>query len=532
MESVRLVLERSHDDDLPETALPAAVAARVGLPLNAVREARLVRRALDARRGRSMPTWQLTVDAVLTRAPKNRYETPPPPIPRIESPRVAPNAPPVVVVGAGPAGLFAAWHLAERGARVTLVERGKPVETRARDFGRFRGRGELDPESNLCFGEGGAGTYSDGKLTCRTKDPAVREILERLVEVGAPARILVDAKPHIGTNLLFGVLKGLRARLLSLGVTLRFQERVIGLVRQGDRVIGVETNHGRIEAGHVLFAMGHSARDTFEMFNAAGIPLEPKPFAVGVRAEHPQALIDACQYRLRGPRPDSLPPADYRLSHTEGDRGVYSFCMCPGGMIVPTATELETVVVNGMSTARRSTPFANSGVVVQVTLDDLRAEGFGEHPLAGLEFQRRLEQRAFVAGGKNYFAPAIRARDFVRKKNSGTLPDSHFRPGLTPAEMEAVLPRFIVDTLRAGLIRFDRLIPGYGSADATLIAVESRTSSPVRVPRDPETRQVPGFPGLLVAGEGPGYAGGIMSAALDGLRTAQALLGTLANLPV
>jgi uncharacterized FAD-dependent dehydrogenase len=427
------------------------------------------------------------------------------------------------VVGAGPAGLFAAWHLAEHGARVVLIERGKPVETRARDFGRFRGRGLLDPESNICFGEGGAGTYSDGKLTTRKNDPLVREVLERLVEVGAPDRILVDAKPHIGTNKLFGMLKGLRTRLLELGVEIRFQTRVDRLSLSQGRLTGLETAAGTIDCTAAILATGHSARDTFAALLAQGVPMEPKPFAVGVRAEHRQALIDRAQYRV-GTRPQTLPPADYRLTHEENGRGVYSFCMCPGGMVIPAATEPEMVVVNGMSTARRSTPFANSGVVVQVNLTDIAREGFGSGPLSGIEFQRALERRAYELGGRSYFAPAMLASDLVKGKASGKLADSHFRPGLTPADLRDALPAFIAEDLRAALARFDRIIRGYASQEANLIAVESRTSSPLRIPRDAETMEVIGFPGLYVAGEGPGYAGGIMSAAMDGLKVAHALL--------
>lgn len=531
MSTVRLEISRPHHLGLePEELLPE-VARRLGVRPAAVRALRLQKRALDARRKLPAPAWLLTIDAELE-GPLGRHADPsarPAPLeaPRTVPPRAPADAPPVVVVGAGPAGLFAAWQLAEGGARVILVERGKPVETRARDFGLFRGRAILNPESNLCFGEGGAGTYSDGKLTCRRSGPRAREVLERLVEVGAPERILVDAKPHIGTNLLFGVLKTLRRRLLDLGVTVHFETRMERLRVEGGRVVGIDTSSGQLDAPRVVLAMGHSARDTFEVLLAQGVPMEAKPFAVGVRAEHPQALIDRVQYRLRADRPPTLPPADYRLAHTEGDRGVYSFCMCPGGMIVPTATELETVVVNGMSTARRSSPFANSGVVVQVGLADLEREGYGQHALAGVALQRDLERRAFRVGGGTYHAPAMLASDFVKRRASAQLAGSHFRPGLVPADLREVLPPFIAETLAAGMVRFDGLLRGYASSDANLIAVESRTSSPIRIPRDAEGLEVPGFSGLHVAGEGPGYAGGIMSAAMDGLEVASAVLARL-----
>lgn len=533
--AIRLDILRAHDAPEGQDALREAVAEAVGLPAAAVTEARVVKQALDARRQMRVPTWVLTVDAELNAEPRvkpGRLNLRPVPAPaeRLQSPKAPKDAPSVAVVGAGPAGLFAAWHLAERGARVHLFERGKPVETRARDFGRFRGKGQLDPESNICFGEGGAGTYSDGKLTCRTSDPLVREVLERFVECGAPPRILIDAKPHIGTNLLFRVLKALRQRLLENGAVLHYQTRVEGLELSGGRLAGLHLADGSTFATpRALLAMGHSARDTYERLLAAGLPMEPKPFAVGVRAEHPQALIDGAQYRLRGPRPPTLPPADYRLAHQEGSRGIYSFCMCPGGMIVPTATEPEMVVVNGMSTARRSTPFANSGVVVQVELADLAREGCGDGPLAGIEFQRRLERAAYLAGGKSYLAPAMIAQDFVKRRPSGRLADSHFRPGLVATDLHEVLPRFVAQGLAAGLGRFDQQLRGYASMEANLIAVESRTSSPLRIPREEPSREVPGFPGIHVAGEGPGYAGGIMSAAIDGLRTAHAMLVALAS---
>lgn len=538
----RLEIERRHDADLEVPALVRAVADRLGIPPREVVSVEVVRRALDARARRVAPTWLLTVDVELRRplrrAPRGLELRPPPkPADQLESPRMPPGRGRVVVVGAGPAGLFAAWHLAERGAEVVLLERGKPVETRARDFGRFRSKGELDPESNICFGEGGAGTYSDGKLYTRKHDPLIPEVLSRMIACGAPPRIGVDAKPHIGTNLLFRMLKGIRAELERLGVDLRFRTRVTGLCLRDGRVQGVKTAGGEaIDGQAVLLAIGHSARDTFERLLGQGIPMAPKPFAVGVRAEHPQALIDAAQYGLskprRGPpgnrppsRPGSLPPADYRLTaRASEDRGVWSFCMCPGGMIIPSATEPEMVVVNGMSSARRSTPFANSGLVVHVGLEDIERAGHGSGPLAGVELQRALERAAFVAGGRSYFAPAMRASDLVAARAPRDLADTHFRPGLTPADLREVLPDFVWTSLREALVTFDRTIPGYASSDANLIAVESRTSSPLRIPRDPERREVPGFLGLYVAGEGPGYAGGIMSAAIDGLRTAQAIL--------
>jgi len=518
----------AHDEPQSPDALRSVASAALGVTEEVIEEVVVRRRAIDARRRSSKPLYRLTLEVDATAPIRSQdARSLPTPLPRLASPDAPTDSGAVVVIGAGPAGLFAAWHLAEHGAKVVLVERGKPVETRARDCGRFRSKGELDPESNLSFGEGGAGTYSDGKLTTRKKDPVVREVLERLVEVGAQPQILIDAKPHIGTNVLFRVLKSLRARLIGLGVDVRFQTRMERLVLADGALGGVELSTGAVEATHAVLAIGHSARDTFENLLAQGVPMIPKPFAVGVRAEHPQALIDQRQYRVGPPRPPTLPPADYRLTHDHHGRGVYSFCMCPGGMVVPTATELDTVVVNGMSSARRSTPFANSGVVAQVELEDVVRTVGDIGPLAGVEFQRQLERAAFVAGGGTYFAPAIRASDFIRNKPSATLADTRFRPGLTPADLNDVLPRFLIKALQAGLTGFDRKLRGYTSAEANLIAVESRTSSPLRIPRDKETFEVEGFDGLFVAGEGPGYAGGIVSAAADGLKVARAVLRSM-----
>ncbi len=534
MRTVRLDITRAHDASFDPEALKKVVADALQVPVDCIEQITIKKRTLDARKRVRVPSWRLTIDAqvqgkISKARPQAQMREASNPATTLESPKAPAGAGRIVVVGSGPAGMFAAWHLARHGADVMLIERGKPVETRARDFGQFRGRGILDPESNICFGEGGAGTYSDGKLTCRTKDSLRGVVLNNLVKWGAPERILVDSKPHIGTNLLFRVLKNMRAAILDSGAQISFQTRVERLLMADSKITGVEASPtGQVDARAVLLATGHSARDTYESLLSQGIPMEAKPFAVGVRAEHPQPLIDASQYSLRGPRPDTLPPADYRLAHTvkmQGiDRGVYSFCMCPGGMVVPTATEPDMVVVNGMSSARRSGPLANSGLVAQVHLSDMEAEGFGTGPMAGIELQRSLERRAFDAGGRDYKAPAMLASDLAAGRFSGQLAHSRFRPGLVAQDLRDVMPAFIIDGLAEGLRDFDRKLKGYASSDANLIAVESRTSSPVRIPRDHETRQVEGFSRLYVAGEGPGYAGGIMSAAIDGLRTAHAIL--------
>lgn len=527
----RLEYAHPHHRGIPESGsdLSAAVADALGIPQDSIRSSRLVRRTLDARRSQRVPMWRVTAEAELPEALPKRVlnaTTAAPESPRpIESPRTTRDQGPIVVVGAGPAGLFAALHLVEHGAHVILVERGKAVEERSRDFGRFRGRGELDPESNLCFGEGGAGTYSDGKLTCRKKDPTREEVLSKLVQMGGPERILVEAKPHVGTDRLYRILKSIRASLVERGVELRYGHRVVDLHFRSGRLYAVELEPGGVlECRAAVLATGHSARDMFELLIAKGVDIEAKPFAVGVRAEHPQRLIDEAQYHRSGPRPPTLPPADYRLTHTEDGRGVYSFCMCPGGMIVPTATEPETVVVNGMSSAKRGSAYANSGVVVQVTPADFESWGFGHDALAGVRFQQHLERTAYRLGGGRYRAPATRVDDFLARRASGRLAPSHFRPGLTSANLDELLPPATTEALRSALRQFDRRVRGYASAEANLVGVESRTSSPVRVPRHPDSKEVAGLCGVYVAGEGPGHAGGIMSAALDGLRVAHGLL--------
>lgn len=515
-------------------ALRRIAARALGLKPADILDLQLVKRALDARRGRSGPTWQLSVDVRLDKAPRRprrqlNLRPSPKPTPRLPPAQAPKGAAPVIVVGAGPAGLFASWRLAEAGLKVHLVERGKPVEARALDARRLRRDGALDVDSNLCFGEGGAGTFSDGKLTCRRKDPLNHEVLCRLVEAGAPERILSDSKPHIGSNRLALVLKGIRQRLLAAGAELHFQARAERLLLADRAVRGLEVaGLGQLEAPRVLLALGHSARDTYEALLDQGLPIQAKAFAVGLRAEHPQRLIDRAQYHLQAPqRPDSLPAAEYRLTAQVEGRGVYSFCMCPGGVVVPTPTEPERLAINGMSFASRGSPYANSGIVAQVQPEDLAREGY-HGPLAGIAFQRALEAKAYATGGGGFVAPAARASDFVRRRASSSLPESRYRPGLSPAPLHELLPGFLTEAIAAALPGFERKIAGYASEAALLIGVESRSSSPLSIPRDPDDLQVPGHPGLYVAGEGPGHAGGIMSAAMDGLRVAEAILRSLA----
>ncbi|HEY3353368.1 MAG TPA: FAD-binding protein [Polyangia bacterium] len=480
----------------------------------ATSHARVLRRSLDARKG-----WPLGFRYVVACGPG--------PAPAGTLPALPP-APPtrarVVIVGSGPAGSFAALRLIEAGARVSIVELGRQVPARRHDIARLVHDGALDPTSNYCFGEGGAGTFSDGKLYTRTKDrEAVRAVLGTLVRFGADAEILIDSRPHIGSNRLPKVLLGLRARLLALGCDYHWADPVVDLAVRGGRVTGVRLRSGAdLEADAVLLAAGHSARPLYAALAARGVALTAKDFAVGVRVEHPQPLIDEIQYgRLaRHPR---LPAAFYEVSAQAGDRGVYSFCMCPGGWVVPAATEPDGICTNGMSMSRRDSPLANAALVVTVRPTD-HAGG----PLDGVELQRQLERAAFGLGGGAQRAPAQRARDFLAGRVSADLPRSSYLPGVTSADLAAALPPFVTAALKVGLKQFERRLPGFLSADALLVAVETRTSSPLRIERDRATRVSPTHPGLYPVGEGAGYAGGIVSAAIDGLRTADAIMAAAA----
>jgi hypothetical protein len=438
--------------------------------------------------------------------------------------------PPVVIVGGGPAGLFCAYELARAGVASVVLDRGKPVQARRRDLKGLTQHGRVDPDSNYCFGEGGAGTYSDGKLYTRShKRGDVRDVIEILAVHGAPHDILVDARPHIGSNKLPKVITALRERLAAVGSEVRFGARVVDLVVRDRRAIGVRLADGGDVVGRaVVIATGHSARDVYELLLRAGVRLEAKPFAMGVRIEHPQPLIDRIQYgRAAGHR--ALPAAAYKLAYTPDDkRGAFSFCMCPGGWIVPAATEADGVVVNGMSLSRRDSPFASAGLVVAVEVADLARLGLAE-PLGGVELQRRLERAAAIAGGGELRAPATRATDFVRGRASSTVPATSYQPGLAAGDVGAVLDATglpLAARLREALGAFDRQMRGYLTEDAVLVGVESRTSSPVRIPRDRERLVSPDLAALYPCAEGAGYAGGIVSAALDGIRVARSILAS------
>jgi len=440
----------------------------------------------------------------------------------------------VVIVGSGPAGLFAGLRLIELGLKPIILERGKDVQSRRRDLAAINKDHIVNIDSNYCFGEGGAGTYSDGKLYTRSKKRGdVRRILEIFVAHGAKEDILFDAHPHIGTNKLPMLVSALRQSILDAGGEVHFNEKVVDFIVDGDTVKGVVTHsHNKFFGKAVILATGHSARDIFQLLHRRNILIEAKSFALGVRVEHAQSLIDSVQYHCTGGRGDYLPASSYSLVHQASingiDRGVFSFCMCPGGFIVPAATEPGEIVVNGMSPSRRDSKFANSGIVVAVGVNDFKQ--FSEHgPLAGMYFQAAVEHEACIAGGGTQCAPAQRLADFTVDKISSSLPETSYQPGLASVDMRSVLPPFIIEALKQGFRNFGNKIRGYLTNDAQIVGVESRTSSPVKIPRDKATFEHPQLKGLFPCGEGAGYAGGIVSAAMDGEACAEAAFNSIRN---
>lgn len=429
----------------------------------------------------------------------------------------------VLIIGCGPAGMFAALRCIELGLKPIIIERGKNVKDRRRDLKSINRDHLVNPESNYCFGEGGAGTYSDGKLYTRSKKRgSVKRILDILVQHGATREILIDAHPHIGTNKLPKVVEAMRERILEFGGEIHFDTRMEDLIIENNSVRGiVDQNKNIFEAEALILATGHSARDIFELLYQKKIKIEAKPFAIGVRVEHPQELIDKIQYH-GFPRGEVLPAASYKLVEQIDKRGVYSFCMCPGGFIVPAATGSEELVVNGMSPSKRDNKFANSGIVVAVEMEDLKDyEQYG--PLAGLKYQQEVEQKVWKAGGSDQTAPAQKLTDFVKGKVSTDLNPSSYMPGLKSVAMHEILPKPIADRLRKGFMKFGEKMRGYYSDEANVIGIESRTSSPVKIPRDPKTLNHPELANLFPCGEGAGYAGGIVSAGIDGERCAEAI---------
>ncbi len=428
----------------------------------------------------------------------------------------------VHIIGAGPCGYFAALKLIELGVKPIIFERGKDVRERRKDLRNIQQEGIVNPNSNYCFGEGGAGTYSDGKLYTRSdKRGSIQSVLEQLVAHGADPEILIEVHPHIGSNKLPGIVANLRQTILSYGGEIHFNSRITDFVIEQNILKGIVTENQTFACKQLILATGHSARDIFKCLHAKNIELHCKPFALGVRIEHPQAVIDQIQYK-QNPRHAKLPAANYGISCQINGNGIFSFCMCPGGLIVPSATAPGELVMNGMSLSRRDSPFANSGFVSTVDLKDFKKfEKFGA--LQGMEYQQEVEQKMFGLGDGSQKAPAQRVLDFIKQRKSGDLPDCSYIPGIFSASLDKELPATISDRLRKALSYFGERMPLYLHPDALILAPESRTSSPVKIPRDPVSLMHPQIQGLFPAGEGAGFAGGILSAAMDGQKIAQAV---------
>ncbi|MBA6155712.1 FAD-dependent oxidoreductase [Tenacibaculum sp. S7007] len=438
------------------------------------------------------------------------------------------NAKEIHIVGFGPAGMYAALRCIELGYKPIVLERGKNVQDRRRDLRAINQFHDVNEDSNYCFGEGGAGTYSDGKLYTRSlKRGDVRRIFENLVYHGATEQILIDAHPHIGTNKLPKIIQNIRENILKYGGEIHFDTRVTDFVIKNNKLQAIQLQNGtEMTVNSVILATGHSARDIYELLHRKDILLKAKSFAMGVRVEHPQQIIDQIQYSCSGERDELLPAAAYSLVHQVGNRGVYSFCMCPGGFIVPAATANGEVVVNGMSPSRRNNKFANSGIVVEINVDKDIPKYEKHGVLKGLQYQKDLEKLAFNAGGRSQVAPAQRLTDFVEGRLSLSLNETSYQPGLNSSPMHSLLPKLIGSRLRKGFAAFGKKMHGYYTAEANIIGVESRTSSPVNIPRK-ENLEHPQIEGLFPCGEGGGYAGGIISAAMDGERCAEAAIAKL-----
>lgn len=509
-----------------EDSLPVLLAEKLSVSATSIRDVKIIRKGIDARKKphiKLVYTLSFSADetlrSLLAAVPDLEWheeKSTQPPM-QISSPER------IVIIGSGPAGLFAALRLAEYGLKATILERGEAVEQRALSVQRFWKDGILDPESNVQFGEGGAGTFSDGKLTCRSKDPLVPWALDRLATFGAQPEVRYLAKPHIGTDRLRTVISAMRRDLLDKGFTIRFGSCMTDITITDGRIKAVMVNATEeLPCDHLILATGHSARDTYELLERLNVPLQRKPFAMGLRVEHPQELINQIQYGT-GTQP-GLSAADYAVAwnNTTTGRSAYSFCMCPGGVVVGGASEVGGVVTNGMSGQLRNSPYANSALVVNVREEDFEGPG----PLAGIRLQRRWERQAYTLGGGEYRAPAQNLLDFLRHPGTRTARTS-YRPGICETELDSVLPAFIIETLREGIDAFGRKLKGFITAEATLIGIESRTSSPVRVLRDSSFESV-GVKGLYPAGEGAGYSGGIMSSAVDGIKIADCIAERLA----
>ena len=497
-----------------ETAIKKIAASLAGIDLSTVTTLRVIKRSVDARKKNIRVNLTIEVCSGKDSA----------------IPSIAPFIPVdvsdkqvVLIVGAGPAGLFAALRLIELGLCPVIIERGRDVSARKKDIAMISREQIVDPDSNYCFGEGGAGTYSDGKLYTRSKKKGDNtRVLELLCFHGANENIMYEAHPHLGTDKLPGIITEIRKSIVEAGGQFMLEKKVTDFLIDGDSIKGVVTSDNeQFISPYVILATGHSARDIYDICKIRGVELEMKAFAIGVRVEHPQELIDKIQYHGNS-RGEFLPASSYNLAKQIDGRGVYSFCMCPGGFIVPSATSQEEVVVNGMSPSGRNSPYANSGIVVEIKPEDLtKYSAFGE--MAGIEFQKELEREAWKNGGHTQRAPAQRLADFVAGENSASLPKVSYFPGVTSSPLHNWLPKAIGRRLRDGFRLFGQVMSGYLTNDAVVLAVESRTSSPVRIPRDPEKLHHIRISGLYPCGEGSGYAGGIISSAVDGIRVAEAI---------
>ncbi len=509
----KITLQLTPRDAADSNIYTSRAAKMLNISIENIALVRVVKRSIDARRGE--PKVNLSLELYID------TEQQPEPV-HFDYPSVEGHTP-VIIVGSGPAGMYAALRVIELGLKPIVLERGCEVSQRKRDIAIINRNGRVDPDSNYAFGEGGAGTFSDGKLFTRSKKRGdYRKALECLVFHGANEEILYEAHPHIGTDKLPRIMTNMRQTILSAGGEFHFNARVSDLKIKGNKIEGVWCGDELYEAAAVVLATGHSAKDIYELLHAKGVLLEAKPFAMGVRIEHPQSLIDSIQYR-RKQRGEYLPAASYSLVSQQRGRGVYSFCMCPGGFIVPAMTSADESVVNGMSPSNRGSQYANSGMVTEVRLSDfehLRAQ-WGE--LAGLKFQESFERLAKQHGGQGQIAPAQRVADFVAGCTSNSLPRSSYIPGAVSSRMDEWMPQFIAQSLRGGIAEFGARMRGYNTNEAIILGVESRTSSPVRIPRDAESLQHPQIQGLYPTGEGAGYAGGIISAAIDGERVADKL---------
>ena len=515
----KITLRLSPSEASDDAEIKNNLALSLGVKTSAISGFQLLKKSIDARSKQIF--FNITLHAFINEPFKIL-----PPL-HFEFNEVTSAPKKVIIIGAGPAGLFAAIKLIESGIKPIILERGKDVKSRRRDLAVLNKEGVINPESNYCFGEGGAGTYSDGKLYTRSnKRGDINRILQLFVKFGAPENIVYDAHPHIGTNKLPQIITAMRNMIVDCGGEIHFEKKLTDFIIKNNKIDSVLTSdHTIFKADAYILATGHSARDIFSLLNEKNILIEAKPFALGVRVEHPQVLIDKIQYHC-DTRSEFLPPASYSLVDQVNEKGVFSFCMCPGGIIAPASTNENELVVNGWSPSKRNNPFANSGMVVQITQED--AVKYTKHlhinpddPLLFMHFQKTIEQNAFIVGGGKFVAPAQRLVDFSVGKLSADLPSHSYLPGLLSSDLKNVLPDFVYHALANGFKSFGKKMKGYYSNEAIVVATESKTSSPVRIPRDPNTCAHPQIKNLYPCGEGAGYAGGIVSAAMDGERVAQ-----------